>query len=71
MTIHTHENHFLSVRTAALAFAGALLAGVVGFGVATVVIDEAVPAPPAPTDTGGDPRGGVPLPEPNAPGLQP
>lgn len=42
MTITTaHPGHHLTGTTAALAAAGALLAGGVGFGVAALVLDEA------------------------------
>ena len=49
MTVQTaHPGHHISTKSAAVALAGAALAVAAGFGIATVVIDEATPVP---TDT--------------------
>ncbi len=40
MTVHTTHPHRISATTAAVAFAGAVLAAGAGYGVATLVLDE-------------------------------
>jgi hypothetical protein len=57
MTVHTAHPHHISARTATLALAGGLLAATAGYGVATLVLDEAsAPAPAQPTDVTGNPH---------------
>ena len=46
MTTHfAHPGHHISTRSAAAALTGAALAVAAGFGIATVVTDEATPVP--------------------------
>jgi hypothetical protein len=56
MTTSTAQpGHHISTKSSAFALAGAALAVAAGFGIATVVIDE---APPVPTEIGpADPDG--------------
>jgi hypothetical protein len=49
MTVHTAHPHHFSARTAAVALAGGVLAAAAGYGLATVVLDEA--SAPAPVET--------------------
>ena len=49
MTVHTAHPHHVSARTAAVVLAGGVLAVAAGYGLATLVLDEA-PAP-APVET--------------------
>ena len=58
MTVHTAHPHQISARTVTLAFAGGLLAATAGYGLATLVLDEA----PTPVRTGEPPVTGNPEP---------
>lgn len=55
MTVQTaHPGHHISTKSAAVALAGAALAVTAGFGIATVVIDEATPVPTEVVPRDGD-----------------
>jgi hypothetical protein len=61
-TTTAHAGHHISIRTVALALAGAVLAAGAGYGVATLVLDEgaSLEAPTqsiAPRDPNFDPNG--------------
>lgn len=55
MTVQTAQpGHHISTKSAGIALAGAALAVAAGFGIATVVIDEATPVPTEVVPTDGD-----------------
>ena len=61
-SITAHPGHHLSTTNLALALAGAVIAAGAGYGVATLVLEDPVPALPTPTgevdigNYGSDPR---------------